>query len=261
VEKCIFCGRANGKLSTEHVFPRWARKAFNLGGPVSVQVGGVSEPGRLLEQRQHLTLFLRDAICELCNQRFGRELEGPVSTILRPMAIDALRTELDTPRQALLATWATKTAFLLELAVRQHYPGKRAVDGYIPSEPELAWLGSRLESPPRARVWLGAFDARNVVNLRHEACLIHVRDWLPAHVTTFTLGYVAFQVFTINYLEADVIELQHFNVMPKELEALLALIWPRQQMPALSWPQTAFGDGHWAAVTQWPSRIPRRDAA
>ena len=256
---CIFCGDSSAKLSTEHVFPRWARKAFDLQGRVSVQLGGVSEPGQIVEKRQHLTLFLRDTVCESCNQRLGRELERPAGDILTPMAIDAAPAELDAPAQRLLATWATKMAFLIELAARQHYPGRRAVDGYVPSEPELAWLGTRLEPPPRARVWIGAFDARNVVNLRHEACLISATDGLNAHLTTLTLGYVAFQVFSIDYVAADALGLDQFDVMPPQLEPLLKRIWPGQA-DSLTWPGVAFDDRNWAGVTRWPSRLTQRES-
>ena len=43
--------------------------------------------------------------------------------------------------QALLATWAVKTVFMLELAFRHLYPSLCPTLGYEPSEPELA--GSR----------------------------------------------------------------------------------------------------------------------
>jgi hypothetical protein len=142
------------------------------------------------------------------------------------MALEARKTEINPSEQALLATWATKTALLFEFAARQHYSGARPYEGYEASEAEMAWLIERLEPPPRSRVWLGAFDARNVINSRHEACLIHLPNSLDAHVTTLTVGYVAFQVYTINYVEADARSIPEFNVMPEQVEMLLTRIWP-----------------------------------
>lgn len=237
--------------------PVWARKAFNNSGPVTVQVSGAGVrpgPPQVLEQRSHLTLFLRDRICVPCNNRLGVKVERPASKLLKPMVLEAKPRELDPEQQALLATWATKTALLFEFAARQHWVGGRPQEGYEASEAEMAWLIEKLKPPPRSRVWIGAFDARNVINSRHEACLLHLPNSLDAHVTTLTVGYVAFQVYTINYVIAEARSIPEFNVMPENIEALLTRIWPTQ-LRTISWPGVAFTDSHWNSVTQWPEAV------
>lgn len=52
------------------------------------------------------------------SQPFSR-LENAVKPILEPMARYAQPTTLDLDSQRLLAAWAIKTVYLLELAVRQ----------------------------------------------------------------------------------------------------------------------------------------------
>jgi len=59
-------------------------------------------------------------------------------------------TVLDLDSQRLLAAWAVKTVYLLELAARQQYPGTRLVEGYEPSShhPALIDAGfSDLQTP------------------------------------------------------------------------------------------------------------------
>src|SRR5258708_32137556 len=78
------------------------------------------------------------------------------------MARYAQPTTLDLDSQRLLAAWAVKTVYLLELAVRQQYPGARPVEGYKPSIAEIGWLldqlerrpAAQIEPPPRSMVWL-----------------------------------------------------------------------------------------------------------
>jgi len=83
-------------------------------------------------------------------------------------------TVLDLDSQRLLAAWAVKTVYLLELAARQQYPGTRLVEGYEPSIAEIGWLlgqlerrpATQIELPPRSMVWLACWDCRerSVVN-------------------------------------------------------------------------------------------------
>jgi hypothetical protein len=82
-----------------------------------------------------------------------------VQPILEPMAVPC---EPATASQRLLAVWAIKTVYLLELASRRRYPGARPVEGYQPSSPDTGWLLAQLEQrpaklvepPPRSMVWL-----------------------------------------------------------------------------------------------------------
>ena len=56
------------------------------------------------------------------------------------MALAEQQAVLDPDVQALVALWAVKTCLLLELALRQMYPGQRPIGGYLATTAELAWL-------------------------------------------------------------------------------------------------------------------------
>ena len=79
---------------------------------------------------QALNITFDDAICEDCNSVWLSSLERRVKPLLAPMAVGAQPTTLSPGSQLLIATWAVKTVLLLELALRQIYPGSRPVQGY-----------------------------------------------------------------------------------------------------------------------------------
>jgi hypothetical protein len=83
------------------------------------------------------------------------------------MAVSAKSSVLDISAQSLIAFWAVKTA-LLELALRQQYPGQRAIEGYRATPLELAWMRERDEPPPRSMVWVGCCDCQRAVPVNYE---------------------------------------------------------------------------------------------
>jgi len=123
MKACVFCGTTNGKLTCEHVIPKWARRSFDIKGPVTVHARevGLGERRRV-GAMQALNITLEDAICEDCNSVWLSRLERRVKPVLAPMAVSARSATLSPASQKLLATWAVKTVLLLELAFRQMYP-------------------------------------------------------------------------------------------------------------------------------------------
>ena len=78
--------------------------------------------------------------------------------ILEAMAVRREPALLGLDSQRLLAVWAVKTVYRLELASRQRYPGARLVKGYQPSTPEIGWLLAQLEQRPRQAHRAAALD-------------------------------------------------------------------------------------------------------
>jgi hypothetical protein len=233
-------------------------------GPVTVTVADDEDPvGRPIHKRPTFTLPLRDAICRPCNNAKLGPLEKETQPILEPMIVDAAPAILDAGAQKVLATWAFKTALLLERAARWHYGADRTVQGYESSDAELAWLWANREPAPRARVWIGAFDAQNRMKARHSVSNVtaYGRDAseLPAHLTTFTCGYVAFQVFSTDFVIADAIEVLQFPGPPAGIDLLFEQLWPARTLgPTINWPKHVFGLDHWQMVSTWPQRAPRQ---
>ncbi len=156
---------------------------------------------------QALNVTLRDAICEDCNSVWLSRLERAVKPVLAPMAVSARPTALSPASQKLMAAWAVKTVLLLELALRQMYPVSRSAEGYQASQPEFAWLRAKSEPPPRSLVWLGCWDCQQAIPVRYAPSSAPLptpdRSRVKGHMATFTLGFVAFQVFTVDYVAAD----------------------------------------------------------
>jgi hypothetical protein len=256
---CVFCGTTEGRPTDEHVIPKWARDAFNIQDGVTIKAS--DGPGSALEQvgrLRHLNIVLRKQICARCNNEWLAGLERAVQPILSPMA---LLTEpsvvLDAAAQKLLSLWAVKTALLLELAVRQKYQGRRAVEGYLASPPELAWMWKHNEPPPRSMIWLGCWDCQRAVPVNYEPSAAPLPTAhgapVPGHLTTLTLGYAAFQIFTTDFVAADHRSADVWNDhVPDSLAHALIRIWPQQPATRdITWPPQPFPRNEWRRLITW----------
>jgi hypothetical protein len=76
---------------------------------------------------------------------------------------------------------------------------------------------------------------------------------LAGHLATFTLGYVAFQVFTIDFLAAEQHGAPVWNKRPPEpLAESLVRVWPPQLVVGdVSWPPPAFRGDDWHRLVTW----------
>jgi hypothetical protein len=255
---CVFCGSTGQPADDEHVIPRWARRAFDIQGPVTIEAKQHPDPTPVhVERIHHLNIVLRDAICRPCNSIWLAGTEKKAAQILKPMAVDAKPAVLHEVAQALIAFWAVKTALLLELAISQQHPDHRPVKGYQATPQELAWIRERGEPPPRSMVWLGCWNCEQAVPVNYEpsAADLPTADGHPlaGHLTTFTLGFVAFQVFTVDYIAADQHGAPVWNTRPPvPLRDALPRIWPPQLVvPDIKWPPRAFDKHDWHRLVTW----------
>jgi hypothetical protein len=261
-DPCLFCGSGAGRPSTEHVLPKWARDAFDMPPGVTLYAGErTDEPARRkVRETKHVNVTLRGRVCRECNNGFLSRLEAAAKPLLRPMMLAELPTPitLDADGQRTLATWAVKTALLLELAWRQHYPDARPVLGYEASDTEFAWLWRKNEPPPGAFVWIGCWDCWRTTPITYEpstaAIPAQTGSPVPGALTTFSLGYVAFQVFSIDFLAAEQHGAGLWNThVPEALSDALARIWPPfVPAPPVEWPTALFTheDG-WRKLVTW----------
>jgi hypothetical protein len=212
-----------------------------------------------------LNIVLEDRICAPCNNGWLAGIEKQVRPLLKPMAVSAERTMLDSAAQQLLALWAIKTCLLLELAFRQKYPSRRLTEGYKATPQELAWLWKRNEPPPRSMVWLGCWDCQQVTPLNYEPARADLKaaDDVPVtgHFTTYTLGFVAFQVFTLDFISAEQHGAPSWNRNPpKSLMQALPRIWPPQPTAQpLAWPPPPFRKGDWSRLVTWNGALRSED--
>jgi hypothetical protein len=261
MKRCVFCGSTDDLLSVEHAISRWAARAFDIQGWVTSYASDGPGSARVQVGRmQYMNVVLRDALCRKCNSAWlgGRgHIEDRVSQVLKPMAVSAQPAVLDGPAQALLAFWAVKTVFLVELAIRQMHPGMRSVEGYLASDVEFAWLREREEPPPRSMVWLGCWDCERQVPVAYEpsGAELPTTDGSPlaAHLTTFSVGFVVFQVYSVDFLAAEQHGAPVWNPRPPApLDGSLARIWPPQLVvQEVSWPPPAFRRDEWHRLVTW----------
>ena len=126
---------------------------------------------------------------------------------------------------------------------------------------ELAWLRERNEPPPRSMVWLGCWDCEREipVNYQPSDAPLPTADAtkLAGHPATFTLGYVAFQVFSVDFVAAEVHGAEVWNTRPSEqLREALMRIWPQQLAPQdVEWPGAAFRGEDWPRLVRWDGRL------
>ena len=83
-------------------------------------------------------MSLKGAVCKSCNNTWMSVVENRVKEFLGPMIVRHEKTNLSLEQQQLLATWAVKTAYLVELAFHLKYPRRRPILGYFPTQQEFS---------------------------------------------------------------------------------------------------------------------------
>lgn len=175
---CPFCN-ATESLTDEHIWPRWLSKELRSVGRTLAPRSGSKQP--------RTSIDFTVPICRPCNNEWLSTLENDVAPILRPM-LRGHFVDLKVEQQALLATWATKTAFLIDRISRAVVPRGFPM--------ELAILRRPL---PSVAVFLSAYSGRRAAYASCQALHIACRDGIrpdepTAFVVTFTAHKVAFQV-------------------------------------------------------------------
>ncbi len=183
---CVLCGSSDDPTE-EDVIPKWMLRAFDAQARVTLTAS--EEAGDPHEQRtlKHFQITLDRGLCRRCNYQLLSGLEQEVRPILEPMAVRCEPTTLDLDKQRLLAVWAIKTVYLMELTVLQRYPTMRLAEGYQPSISEKGWLLAQLEqrsarlveAPPRSMVWLACWDFRTPDVANHGSLVNYALSQAP----------------------------------------------------------------------------------
>jgi hypothetical protein len=148
---CVLCGYNDGPLTDEHVWPDWIATALD----VRERTGNyyiAGEPGTPPRLSWHGEPFqaVVNVLCWDCNHHLGEVLESPASVLLKPMIAGKQTQMLRPHHQALLSSWALKTALMMD-----HFcPNPRL----IPDD-EYAMFYKR-EQPQQGRhqIWITARD-------------------------------------------------------------------------------------------------------
>src|ERR1022692_1194633 len=177
-------------MTREHVIPKWLRQELRTQGFVYERRG----TGKAHKWDALAVVLPR--VCHGCNHELLGNMEGRTKPILGPLLHGGARARpvlIDPGQQATLATWAVKTSLLLTI---RSFEGEPA--GWVPQD-NLRWVHDHRgldRPPPGAHVWMFGIDAENELAAWSQAGCLRTGDGQPAaHVGTFTVGYVGFQVF------------------------------------------------------------------
>jgi hypothetical protein len=135
--RCVFCG-SSGKLTNEHAWPGWITRELLRRGAVASRRWGEAGEFVGFDSPNHDVTVKR--VCETCNTEWMAGLEGRIIPILLPW-VRGRRARLVYEQQELIATWAVKTAMMLQ------YTPVYAGGAVIPAS-QYAGLFRRKTSPP-----------------------------------------------------------------------------------------------------------------
>lgn len=186
---CAFCPAE--KTTREHVFARWLTAALvRQGGEPLVHRN--DSPGHPESRDAREFDFVVRAACQDCNNGWMSALESRARPLLTPM-MRGERRQLTSADQKSIATWATKTAMLIEITDTD--PTVRDVDRHA--------LRKTQAPPAHTLIWLARYgyprDAETMRIARVAGSHLEIRlrgehDQVRAYVGTYRLGNLVFQV-------------------------------------------------------------------
>jgi hypothetical protein len=185
---CLFCSdRAN---SIEDAWPKWITNQFKGSRPsaVSAERAGVRLPSWTVHQP---TLQIR-CVCSRCNNEWMSRLEGQAQPFLQSLLMGN-PCVLDRPAQTAVATWAVKTAMVLE--------GLDPGDKHVYSQLQRERFRLRAEMPSRTSVWLAASATPDWFMSAKNRHLGAVPAGFAGISTTMGFAHLVLQVLTIRVPE------------------------------------------------------------
>lgn len=210
--ECPFCQFPTTPLTAEDIYPKWFLRELKRrearmfrNGRWTRRIVGPTTP-----------------VCGDCNNTWMSVLEKDTKDIV--LAMTEQTRLIDVEDQELLATWATKTALLLDIA-----GGNPVIPKGFGHD-----LNIKRRPHPAIQVWIAAYSDSSSALVMHRWNVLEVdRDRAMASYITFTIGRIAFQVF-FPFLKGSLAPLDDFagNVVG---------IWPPKSRH-IDWPPNYYFD-------------------
>jgi hypothetical protein len=217
VANCIFCGEPFGpdrERSKEHATPKWCRDLLPDRGVASHTQTVYTEAGvETVDQgrRDPFTTTLND-VCKPCNEGWMDELEKSSRSTLSNL-IQGSPRRLGYWRQALVATWACKTAMVWECLAGDH----RAMPMTC-----LRELHRTQRPPATHQVWFGRYAGDDPHSFRHAAGRTFGQpdpQQIHGYLVAIGIGQLVFVIFGHRF--------GHLEATPQNaLAHRLVQIWP-----------------------------------
>ncbi len=226
---CVFCGGT--PIHKEDAIPRWLNKVFPLAeGGVHRVDHRVKPQAPRVQVRQwgnrRIAAARVGVTCGPCNNGWMSRLEEEAQPFLRPMLLGQTQT-LASEHQEIVATWAFKTALMLQFLGRS---GPKSQ--LVPLE-QYVYLKENAKPAPGATVWVAPFvhgqGPANIVSFADHA-LTTPRNGTPRidlYAICCVIGNLAMFVFG-NDKGLDA-EFDHGLIAD-----CLTRVWPAG--PLLDWP-------------------------
>lgn len=233
---CVLCG--SGPVTEDHTYPSWLAELINEHAPFTVIRTGT--PDREAEVVEVSVI----RVCEPCNSVWLSGLENRVKPVLAPLVTAKIgtRTILTRDHRLLLATWAFKTALMLDFTFEPPFIPARWYRDFrrsgLPPAGAVVWMAEYGHTTHAVyahrqpiRVDLTADPGPVVVDefegLRHP-------DRPNGVVTTFQAGRVVFQVFGLSALPK-------IKLGKSVFEPLTVRLWPlTDEDGSVLWPADGF---------------------
>lgn len=234
--RCIFCQQpASARGKGEHLFPDWLNTVFPVTDEDPVpewerHLGAVGEEKtvkawKAAEIAGETTKF----VCNQCNTSWMADLESAAKPVLEPL-IRGYTARLGTPEQLLAATWAVKTAMVIETTMPSE-------GHFAPAECEI--VRDQRRPPASTSVYLAAIEGpippvqARCARVAVSQAEIRVFD---LHLHTLQVGTLVLQVIRQEPPPADFGRLEGLD-LPPELQPEVGTVfrvWPATGRP--SWP-------------------------
>jgi hypothetical protein len=191
---CVFCG-FEGKLTAEHVLPKWLLDIGLDLEPMAHDAGALNRIGRAMGVSLPFTRTVKD-VCAACNGGWMSDLENGVKDVLRPL-IRGESSTIPIAAHGVIAAWIQKTA-LVGMRVTAKIERNEL---QVPVD-EYRLLFERRQSRmplPNSQFWFGRYDGRARVGSIWTTPMIVAIDGLPqpqepqAYLMTIVVGRLLLQ--------------------------------------------------------------------
>lgn len=226
-QTCLFCNCQAG--SREHLWAAWIHKRLPKKEPIRITF-----PNRSVATSKNPEIKVK-TVCGVCNNGWMSHLEAACVPLIGNLMQD-ISLPLDTSQQVLLATWAVKTAMVLDSTNT-----RERSTFYTKSECEQLRLTSAI--PAHTRVWIGR-SALNGLHADGTEVALNGPDGASkiatGNASTFIVGHLALQVFAVHSLPehkgkyADSV-FDSVQSGPGPWNQLLVQIWPAHTR-TVTWP-------------------------
>jgi hypothetical protein len=208
---CIFC--VGSPVTAEDGWPRWIGRGYPTPGVIRATRLGTEERTFLIDR---IELKVR-AVCKRCNNGWMSDLETRAERVLLPM-IQGMPKTLSRELQRIAATWAVKTAMVLE-----HTLGNTSEKYWSPSE-RASFAKAPHDLPAETVVWISAYEGSMLAHfsggVRAITSLSSPEPLADSTRATLVIGKLVLQV------EADRYE---------ETTGRKGLVWPPPHSQKAEW--------------------------